>query len=424
MLLGAVVLLLFLCSTASAVKDPARLLRPDSTGYLEPAKSLASEMSFPTTQRPPGYPLAAAVLFFCGGGYTALAWLGMMMALAGSIITGMAAKLYSGNLRAGIIAALFAGFNLTVIANAPLLLSDTLFFLFISLQLLFFLRFWKSARIYDIMITVCIAATATLIRPINQLFIFPLLVLIFCHSKLPLRKKFLTAAASAMLFAAIILPWMYRTYSMGATFAIDTNTGAMRHQNGAMLMAEVNDTDFESEKARLLAEEASLHFHDARHRESWRIKEFRKMVFAHPWIYLRQHFDWRVLLPDAPSFLENFGITSANRGTMGIMKKYGVMSAVRHYFGENALLILIAILPLLAVVCVLYICVAGELLYDVKNIRRHYGEVLIFLAFCEYYLFLPGAITAPRYQLPAIPFLCTLGVCFLLKVYQKYRFRV
>ena len=230
----------------------------------------------------------------------------------------------------------------------------------------------------------------------------------------------MSATVSTVIFLTVITPWMYRNYSAGATFAIDTNTGAMRHQNGAMLMAEVNGSDFESEKSRLLAEEAALQFPDLCSKEKWRINEFRKMVLAHPWRYLRQHFNWHIMLPDAPALLENFGITTANRGTMGVLKKSGLTAAVRHYFGADALFLLLLLSPLLLITLLLYICAAGKVLYDVKNIRKHYGEVLIFLAFCEYYLFLPGAITAPRYQLPALPFLCTLGVCFLLQVYQKY----
>ncbi len=417
----AVAVLLLMCvTTISACKDTSRLLRPDSAGYLEPAKALAFSGTYPTTVRPPGYPLAAAAVFRCGGGYTALAYSGTLMAVAAVVVTGVAAKTYSNDTRCGIIAALFMGFNVTLIANSPLLLSDTLFVLFVSLQLLFFVRFWKISHPADIFITVFIAATAALIRPINQFFLLPLLVLIFVHPHLSRRKKIISAAVSTVIFLAVITPWMYRNYNAGATFAIDTNTGAMRHQNGAMLMAELNGSDFESEKSRLLAEEAALQFPDLRSKEKWRINEFRKMVLAHPWRYLRQHFNCHILLPDAPALLENFGITTANRGTMGVLKKSGLIAAVRHYFGADAFILISILSPLLLITLLLYLCAAGKILYDVKNIRRHYGEVLIFLAFCEYYLFLPGAITAPRYQLPALPFLCTIGVCFLLKVYQKY----
>ena len=38
-----------------------------------------------------------------------------------------------------------------------------------------------------------------------------------------------------------------------------------------------------------------------------------------------------------------------------------------------------------------------------KKLPQHYYELFLFLAFAEYYFFLPGAITAPRYQIPALP---------------------
>ena len=79
---------------------------------------------------------------------------------------------------------------------------------------------------------------------------------------------------------------MWRNYAAGADFDIDSNTGAMRHQNGAMLMAKVNGTDFESEKQKLLASEAAAFadtekFPDERSKEKWRKREFRNMVMKY-----------------------------------------------------------------------------------------------------------------------------------------------
>jgi hypothetical protein len=198
----------------------------------------------------------------------------------------------------------------------------------------------------------------------------------------------------------------------------------MRHQNGAMLMAEVNGTDFESEKQRLLAiEEATFadteRFPDERSKEKWRKAEFRAMVMAHPFTYFSQHFDPMILLPDAPTFLEDVGVTVSDRGTMGVLKKDGLFAAVKHYFGENYILILLCLFPLLIPVTILYGTSLYQLGYDLVNWKKSYPELLIFLAFAEYYLFLPGAITAPRYQLPALPVLCTLGACTLWKLIQR-----
>ena len=217
---------------------------------------------------------------------------------------------------------------------------------------------------------------------------------------------------------------MLRNYLAGATFDIDTNTGAMRHQNGAMLLAKINGTDFESEKAELLKIEVETFadtekFPDERSKEIWRKSQFRQIVFAHPVTYFFQHFDPLILLPDAPSLLESFGVTSSDRGTMGVLKKDGIFAATKHYFGENWFLILSFLIPLLIPVAILYLAGAWQIFTDVIHFKSAYMEILIFLAFVEYYLFLPGAITAPRYQLPALPFLCTLGACAILTICRK-----
>lgn len=411
-------IVLHLSYCAIAVTAPDRLLRPDSGGYLEPAAALAQGAGYPTTTRPPGYPLLAAAVYVCGGDNAVLAFIGTLSAIGACAVTGLAAGEYGGK-KCGIIAALLALFNLTVIANAPLLLSDSWFFLFAALQLWLFVLFYRRNDCRMVWGCAAIAAWGTLIRPINQLFILPLVVLIFIHPVLPLRKKFIAAGISCLIFAALVLPWMYRNYHCGATFAIDTNTGAMRHQNGAMLMAEVNGTDFESEKSRLLAEEQQLTFPDVRSHENWRIREFKSMVISHPFIYFKQHFNWQILLPDAPSFLENLGVTTANRGTMGVLKRDGVLTACRHYFGSNWWIYPAILLPLLLVVLLLYGASLLRLIIDIKNYRRNWREIVVFLAFCEYYFFLPGAITAPRYQLPALPFLCTLAACMISHYVEK-----
>ena len=414
----AIGILLYLLCGSFAASSPERLLRPDSDGYLLPARALAEGAGYPTTTRPPGYPLLAAAVYFCGGTNVILAFIGIFAALGACAITGLAAGEYAGK-TCGITAALLALFNLTVIANAPLLLSDSWFFLFAALQLWLFVLFYRRNDCRFALGCAAVAAFGTLIRPINQLFILPLIVLIFIHPALPSRKKFITAGMALLIFMALILPWMYRNYRCGATFAIDTNTGAMRHQNGAMLMAEVNGTDFESEKSRLLAVEQKLTFPDARSHENWRINEFRQMVLAHPFIYFKQHFNWQILLPDAPTFLENLGATSANRGTMGVLKRDGVFAACRHYFGANWWCYLLVLLPLLLITMLLYAAALVRLAMDIKNYRRYWREVILFLAFCEYYFFLPGAITAPRYQLPALPFLCTIAACLITSYVEK-----
>ncbi|MBQ9787787.1 MAG: glycosyltransferase family 39 protein [Lentisphaeria bacterium] len=410
--------ILRLIPTISAAADENRLLRPDSAGYLEPAAALADSATFPTTRRPPGYPLFAAAVYFCKGGNSAIAFAQIFIAVAACAITALAAREYAGK-AAGNLAALLMALNLTAIANTPLLLSDTLFSLFAAAEFYFFILFRNSLKFSRLAACTVIAAAAVLIRPINQLFILVLITMIFITPKLNWKKKSLYSFACAGIFLLIITPWMARNYFSGATFDIDTNTGAMRHQNGAMLLAKVNGTDFESEKAKLIQIENAAFadkekFPDERSKELWRKAQFRQMVFAHPVTYFSQHFDLMILLPDAPSFLESFGVTSSDRGTMGVLKKDGIFAAIRHYFGENFILILSLLIPLLIPVMLLYCGVAWKLFDDLTHFKSGFAEIMLFLAFAEYYLFLPGSITAPRYQLPALPVLCTLAASAFL----------
>ena len=410
-------LLLRLIPAICALSDAERLVRPDSAGYLAPAYSMAESASYNTTRRPPGYPLLAAVVFVFGGDAAALAIIQVIISSVTCLPVYLAAKEYGGKI-CGSIAAWLLALNITAIANAPLLLSDTLFAFFAAWQLYLFLKYCKNNQLKTLLYGVLIAACAVLIRPINQLLILVLCVLIFCRTTLPWKKRLLHALGSFLIFAAVITPWMWRNYAAGADFDIDSNTGAMRHQNGAMLMAKVNGTDFESEKQKLLASEAAAFadtekFPDERSKEKWRKREFRNMVMKYPATYFFQHLDIRVLLPDAPTLLEDFGITSSDRGTMGVLKKDGIFAAIKHYFGENWFWYLLFILPMLIPVAILYLAAGWQLFRDLRQFKSCWFELLLLLGFAEYYLFLPGSITAPRYQLPALPLLCTFAAIAL-----------
>lgn len=415
-------LILRLIPACSAISSESRLLRPDSSGYLDPARELVQNGTYSTTRRPPGYPVFAAAVYALGGNNTAIVFLQVLLSVAACAVTAFAAKEYGGRI-CGNIAAILMAANLTAIANAPLLLSDTLFSLFAAGEFFFFIRYRNTKQLLHLLLCTAIAGVAVLIRPINQLFIIVITTMIIIMPKLNWQKKLLHAASAALLFLLIITPWMLRNYLAGATFDIDTNTGAMRHQNGAMLMAKVNGTDFESEKAKLIKIENETFadtekFPDERSREAWRKAQFRKMVLKHPFTYLSQHFDIFILLPDAPSFLECFGTTSSDRGTMGVLKKDGIFAAIRHYFGENYLLCLSMLIPLLIPTFILYAALIMQLFKDIFSIKRFWLEIMIFLAFAEYFLFLPGSITAPRYQLPALPCICTLAACAILSFLQ------
>ena len=393
-----------------------RFSRPDSSGYLGPALALAESGRFldapggePSAVRAPGFPVLAALCYrlFGSGNDGALAIVLILISTAAAIPVHMAGRELGGRWTGEIAAGLFL-FNLTMMAQAPMLLSDTLLAFTVSLQFYWFVRFLRrGGRPADFLWSILFAAVGALIRPINSVWILPALVLLAAAPAPGWRKKLWTGGAALLLFAAVLTPWMWRNSRIGAGFCIDTNTGAMLHQNGAMLLAKVNHTSYEFEKTKILAELEKRFadreaFPDEASRVDYRMKRFRELIFAHPFAWLPQHFRPHILLPDAPGFFELLGVTSSDRGTLNVLQKQGLFAAVSHYF-DGRLYLPLLLLPLLAVTLLLYAGAAVWLGIALWNWKSRWFSLLVFLAFVEYYFFLPGPVTVPRYQLPALP---------------------
>jgi 4-amino-4-deoxy-L-arabinose transferase-like glycosyltransferase len=191
-----------------------------------------------------------------------------------------------------------------------------------------------------------------------------------------------------------------------------------------MILAAVNHSSFEEEKTKILASldkefADKTRYPDAASRTEYRLNKFKELIRQHPFIWLRQHFRIHVLLPDAPALCENMGMTSSGRGTLDVMQKQGILAAVNHYF-DGKWYIPLLLLPLLLPACLLIPGVLAELRALFRDVKTNYPLLLALLACAEYYFFLPGPITVPRYQIPALPILCILGGTGLFRIYQYF----
>ena len=434
LILAAIVAAAFLLRLLPALpgllaEDRARFTRPDTATYTVPASTLAFLGRYSGTGRAPGFPAFLAAFYRVQGNnspFRAIAAL-LIIGAATAIPVWLAAKLRNpegGNAEAAVAASLFA-LNLTAIANAPLLLSDTLFAFVAAWQPVFFLLAYRKNKLFYLIPAAALAALGALIRPVNIVWFLPFAVaVLLMPGKFTWQSKALWCALSLAVFWAIVTPWMLRNAFAGAGFTIDTNTGAMYHQNGAMILAKARGGDFKTWKALLIADETrefadTARYRDEKSRESYRIRGFLGIIRRYPGIWLAGHFSPAILLPDAPALLELLGVTVHGRGTMGVIASRGIIAGVRHYFG-GAWGWLGLILPWLIPVLAVYLGAAATL---IRSVWPWSGETLytlvLFLLFSEYYLFLPGPITAPRYQLPALPFLAVMAAPALVWCWRK-----
>jgi len=125
-----------------------------------------------------------------------------------------------------------------------------------------------------------------------------------------------------------------------------------------------------------------------------------KLIFKHPLHYLTLHLNPRILSQDLTGLFYNLGLKQAPPR------------------------ILVSILSFL-IVALYMICALGLGWFLVAALDRKHGMMLLlFLLLSGYYLLMPGPIAVPRYQLPALPFLCLAigyGLAFFGAIVRKQK---
>ncbi|UDQ99019.1 glycosyltransferase family 2 protein [Lentisphaerota bacterium WC36G] len=400
------------------------LFRPDSLGYLQPAISLARDnlyneslhSTIAETTRAVGFPFFMSLFFRFFEDNTALIIASivlMLLSALGVFYVYAAARLFKCSYNWSLFAACLYALSATSVANAPMMLSDTLHTFFTTLLFYFFTRYYIAKNPLYAVIAIFYCGIATLIRPVNLVWIIPAVFLILINNHHVFKIRIMTALSCIIVFAAVITPWMARNYCSGSGFVIDDNYGNMLYHNGAVLLAKIEGRDSGKIRRELIAK-TEKHFVDnsdvfannKRAQYQYKTNELKKLVLTHPVQYIKLHFRPWVLVPDLPGLLELQEVTTSNRGTFDVLNKSGFFAAVKHYLNGNYLLI-IWLFPFILVTFFSYF---GTLITILKWIfTKKIFWLFYALAFIEYYLILPGPITMPRYIMPALPVFCVFA---------------
>ena len=404
-----------------ALRSPELLMRLDSGTYLQPALALVRDGSVnvapgvaeAAVQRPPGYIfLLAAVILCFGGSVRAAAIVGCLIDALTVIPVALTGRELAGR-RAGFCAAVLYALNLTALANAPLILADPLLGLLCAFQVFCLVRAWRTKKLSAFFCGSVFAAAAALVKPVNLpvfLVLLPLLAPVVFRSW---KKTANAILLTGLVFCVALLPWMLRNRAAGAGFALDRNSGLTALHNTAAILARVNGTDGDSERANLENEAETAfaaepdRFATAAEREKWHLARYRKTILEHPGAAAATHlFQIWILLPDLPDFLQNLGLRTGERGTLAVLRKDGAAAAFRHYMDGSYGAAFLALPFLLASGALCALTAAGVWIY---LRRRRWTVLTLFAVFVLYYLAVPGPVLMPRYQIPALPFACALA---------------
>ncbi|MBD3306525.1 phospholipid carrier-dependent glycosyltransferase [candidate division KSB3 bacterium] len=288
--------------------DPARILVPDSTAYVQTAHAIlqtgrfAVSPEFPErlqVERTPGYPLFIATLFSLFGENFALLGIIQILFSLGTIIVTyvLASKLWEPPI--GLLAALLLACDLPSFINAQQVLTDTLFTFVLSLALLSGWASLKDApqRSSQIFVHGLLLALATLIRPITAYLIFPLLLaFIFMWrgcEKLTWKQIVLLTFLLLLPWGLLIGGWQVRNYAATGSAELSQVVGwNLLFCRGAGIIAEREGITLEHARKRLgFGEYSTLHpetqgWSIAELNQRWK-REGIRIILRHPWLFVK-----------------------------------------------------------------------------------------------------------------------------------------
>ena len=403
----------FLASAIQILNHGGFRTRYPSSVKLFPSGTPAYKITSLDNVRAPLYPVWLAILLKISSG--SLVFCILAGCLLGALI--VFPVFFSGRLfgspHVGLGAAVLFALNPTAVALSPMFLPDTLFAFLVALEGYFFLRFIKSAFGMNLICAILLAGTAALIRPANALWIIPCVIVILFFHKLRTYLKFNYVIVSLLLFAVVILPWMFGNHLAGIGWRIDTISSEVLLKNASALKANLEGKDtFESQIETFRREERNIYAAapekygsiaaQLRHRD----RKMLDLILSHPLRYLKVHFGMdnlrRIVSPDFNALFRNFNL---GRNTPDSLPARLVTTAA---FSVTTVLYMFYALGL-----------GWFLLFSLD--RRHFLYLLILLLLAGYYLFMPGPIAIPRYQLPALPFVCVAAAFGLLQFFRIVR---
>jgi 4-amino-4-deoxy-L-arabinose transferase-like glycosyltransferase len=415
-----------------AWRSDSAALAPDSTSYIAPALSLATERLFQTNQRPellrtPGYPV---FLIACGlagpSGYGNAQVVQVLLDVLLVYLTyALGVRLVSRT--AGLWAAAFQACSLLAITFSTKILSDGLFSLLITIAILQLVRHIHEGGLRPLTVAAIVTAAATYVRPVGLIFV-PIVVLVLLLG----QRRIASAAAFVLVFAGLVAPWYarnylavgYRGFSSSSDYNLLVNeaAGVWAKSHGLPRLQARQELD-NMYRNRLEVEKIEPDSAGAIRLER---QMGRGIILSHPATFLRVHTvtSLNSLLPAGTVLLEMLGVTSGHRGTLSILQDQGLWPAVKYYFGSNVTAMVLMV-PDLIFLTVQYLAASAYAFRQLWWLRLNWGPtgwlvVLTILAF----VLVAGPAAEQRFRLPVEPLLnvaAGAGVAMLLDLRKLRR---
>lgn len=393
---------------------PRSFFTPDSHDYDALARAMIERGEFsrtgdgrPEIFRTPGYPLFLATVYALSGGSVQVAvavqiLLDVMLCL---LVYLLGKRLCSPGV--GLIAAGVQAVSPAAVVCSVRLLSGGIFTLLLTVVLILLVDCLRGPRPWRALLAGGLMGLACLVRPIG----LPVIAVLF-GVQLSRIRRWRPAVVFAAAAAAVVAPWMLRNYAAAGYGKLSSVADFNLFYNNASALVEAHP------QVQLNEGQRELLALPARSPASWPdVKTLNDPAFvnrcrreglailtAHPLRYAGVHLrtTLNVLLPAATDVLEVAGVTAGGKGTLGVLRREGLLAAIRHYFG-GALWPLWLCVPLMLLTGVKF---AGAAIGAVRHLRWNMrAEIWLIFLTILYFALVPGPVAHARFRVPIAPLL-------------------
>jgi 4-amino-4-deoxy-L-arabinose transferase-like glycosyltransferase len=394
----------------------SRAFLPDTQSYIDPALKLISTGRYPVDSalRTPVYPVFIAIIYWIGGQDP-------FLIIAVQVVLGTLTVLLGYHLGIKILSkpgALIGAFLLAIsmesITSVFYILTETMFTILFLAGILSWINAYKNQNKYWLVVGAIFMGLSALCRPVVVYFPIVLTIGLLINKKIPWIRRGIDSVLFLGVFILCLLPWMLRNISVVGSPTLSTISSYN------LLFYEANSLEANSRHISETAvrEENKVRVAQMLVERGWANNEGNRarvesilanqIILADPvrFLYVHLKSDLNGLLPDVTGPAEILGVTVGGKGTLSVINQYGILAAIKNYFGDQTWLLGL-MLPLVIFLSLVYLFfIVGT----IDLLRRHQWFALLILFMpVLYFLILPGAASLPRFRVPAMVYLCLLA---------------
>ncbi len=382
------------------------LTTPDSEDYIALARSLRDDGNLPPSGvsvfRLPGYPaFLAGALSITARPLWAILQIAMDVLLVW-VVYRVGLELMGR--RVALVGALLQALSPLAAAASVRVLSDGPYALVFMLAVWWLVRNVRTGRWRWLILSAVAMAAACLVRPVGVVMAGTAVVFLLARP----GRRIGQAGAYVALLAVLLSPWVIRNGVRTGYWGLTNNFSVtLFGYSAAMTLEQATGQSPRQVQDELVSrldvdrEDADLGDLSAAYRDV-----AVSTIARHPATYAKLHL-WGSLafwLPGATDVLEVVGLTSGQRGTLGVFRQSGLVAAGRHYFSESPGAMAVAV-PLGLVYLGRLVGLGLFVMLAARRWRKLPAVAWWLIAIVVISWLIGGPVSTPRFRVPVEPLL-------------------